>query len=348
MRAEAALQTTPGLGGDPGLFRIRAGVARVERRDSVVLVAPEDGKALRMTPVALDLIPLLGEGARFDDMAAVLQEKYPRAGDARPKLKAFLDQLQAAGFLDTGAAAKPRRWRLPRYSLFNPDPAAARVATALRVFPDWLLWSVLGLALTGSVLAIAALAWSGGLPHPSAYVRGFDLAGFLVFALVVLPVHEAGHAVACRLAGAKVNDAGIVLHGFLMPGPYVDTTHAYRLPRRLHRFWIPAAGPTVDLLAAGTAAALLLALGEGHPAAPMVTYVMLLALLFVYLDTNPLGPTDGSHMLEAVLDDELARVSALSRRRARLSNWKTVAKYRIAASLHVQAAAVLAIAWWLM
>src|SRR5206468_11474523 len=73
-------------------------------------------------------------------------------------------------------------------------------------------------------------------------------------------------------------------------------------------------------------------------------YVLLLSGLFVYLDTNPLTPSDGSHMLEALLDDELARASALSRRRAALSTRPVVNTYRLVCVVHFLVA-VLIVGW---
>ena len=69
-------------------------------------------------------------------------------------------------------------------------------------------------------------------------------------------------------------------------------------------------------------------------------YVLLLSGLFVYLDSNPLTPSDGSHMLEALLDDELARASALSRRPTTLSTRLVINTYRLACIGHFLVAAL--------
>jgi Coenzyme PQQ synthesis protein D (PqqD) len=333
----------------PLLYRIRPGVARVRRAHSVVLVSPERGRSVRVSSTADDLVPLLVAGASFADMAQRLRERHPRAADVEAKLRQFLGQLEEAGLL--GTRVPPRRPRVTaRFALVNPDPFARWLAERLLRWPRGLAWSLLAAASVAALAALAVLVVSGRLPHPSALFTQFSLYGLALFVLVVL-VHEAAHALACRLSGAEVGEAGLILHGWLMPGPYVDTSHMYRVASRWPRFWVAAAGPLVDALGAGAAAAWLLTLDGSLPAqaeqVQAATTLLLLCTVFVFLDTNPLMPSDGSRMLEALLGDELARRSALTGSRARMSSMKTVALYRIACSMHLQAGAAIAVAWWI-
>lgn len=342
MRSEAAILAQPAV--PAPRYRIRDGVAKVVRRNAIVLVSPVDGTSMRISPVAAELMPLLAEGALFEELAAQLRELHPTAIDVKPKLTAFLNQLKGAGLLDLRHETRTRRWRTPRLELFDADPAAAAIARAIGALPPWLLWGLLAVLLLGALVGIAGVVGFGRLPHPSALVTQFSGWGLAIFMLLVVPLHETAHAVACRLAGSPVGKAGLVVHSWTVPGPYVETTQAYRLRGRARRFWIPAAGPAVNWIATGAAAWGLLL---GSPAsADLFGTLFLLGALFVYLDTNPLTPSDGSHMLEALLNDELARSAALSSRRARLSGWKTVVIYRIAASLHAQGSLVLLYLWW--
>jgi putative peptide zinc metalloprotease protein len=326
-------------------YRIRDGVTRVVRKDAILLISPTRDTPVRLSPIAEELMPLLARGAEFDQLAAKLQVRHPTATDLGAKLTAFLAQLQKAEVLESAPAARTRRAR-PRFVLGHPDPAARAIAAAL-ARTGWvgrITWHALLLA---AVVGIAALAWAGRAPRPDVLFTRFDGWGLAIFALLVVPLHEFSHAIACRLAGAPVGAAGILFHGWIVPGPFVETTGAYRVASRARRFWIPAAGPAIDLLAAGAAAWGLLWAGDAHPAlTAALAIVFVLSAAFVYLDTNPLGPSDGSHMLEAVLDDELARRSALSRTRARLSSRWTVSIYRTVATLHLQAAIVVAWLWW--
>lgn len=348
MQADAAAALAPGAAAATRHdYRIRDGVAKVVRKDAILLISPARPNPVRVSPIAEDLMPQLARGASFEQLADTLKARHPTVVDLDSKLAAFLASLQRAEVLETAPAARTRGWKRPRVVLGNPDRFAAAVAGALARLPGWLGAALLYGALLAAVAGIALLAWHGRLPPPSTLWLGFSPGGLAAFALLVVPLHEAAHAIACRLAGAKVGEAGILFHGWVVPGPFVETTAAYRVTRRAARFWIPAAGPAVNLLAAGGIAWSLLWLGERQPALQAVlAFVFVLSAIFVYLDTNPLTPSDGSHMLEALLDDELARRSALSRTRARLSSPRTVAIYRVAATVHLQAGLAVAYLWW--
>jgi putative peptide zinc metalloprotease protein len=327
-------------------YRFRAGVARVRRPGAMVLVSPQDGRSVRVSTVAEDLLPLLVDGASFDELLRRLRERHPRAGDADAKLRGFLDQLERAGLLGAQTAAPARR-RNARWPLVDADPFARSVAQALRRLPPSLGWTLLAALGVLALGAIVALVASSRLPHPSALFSRFSGWGLALFVIVVAITHEAAHAVACRLAGVPVSAAGLIFHGGVMPGPYVDTSHLYRVARRAPRFWVAAAGPLIDFLALGAAAAWLLACGDVASApGRAASTLFVLCAVFLYLDTNPLSPSDGSRMVEALLGDELARRSALTRQRARLSGMKTVAWYRIACSSHLQLSAALFYGWW--
>lgn len=323
-------------------LRIRSGVARVRRSNGTLLVSPGDGRALRISPVAEDLLPLLAAGAAIDTLEQRLRQRHPAALDVGSKLRRFLAQLADAGLLEHAAVARSRR--VPaRFPLFETDGTARRAAAAISRLPLPVAAAILLLALVAAVGAIAAVCRAGRLPHPLDLFRQFAPAGLALFALVVVPLHEAAHAVACRLAGAPSGKAGIILHGWVMPGPYVDTSRAYVIAGRMRRASIAAAGPLVDLLATGIAAAWLMA-GGGRVAQTL----FLLSAIFFVLDTLPLTPSDGSRALEALLDDDLARTSALSppSRRGRLSGMREIALYRVATSMHVQTVAVASYLWW--
>jgi putative peptide zinc metalloprotease protein len=138
------------------------------------------------------------------------------------------------------------------------------------------------------------------------------------------------------------------MHGGIIPGPYVETTKAYSLKKKSDRFWIPAAGPIVDLCSAGVVAWILILSPQlGTAAVEVLVYIFVLSMLFVYFDTNPLTASDGCHMLEAVLDDELARKSALSKQPATLSNQKGITVYRRACMVHLTLAIIALLYWWL-
>ncbi|ETX12954.1 hypothetical protein OCH239_15155 [Roseivivax halodurans JCM 10272] len=328
----------------------KPGVAKVKRKNTTVLVSPEDGRSLRISKPAEALIPLLAAGADKPRLREALADRYPTTPRITRQLDRFLTQLRDAGMLETGTAAsaadrfdeKP----VAKIALVDVGPAAEAVAGAIRSVPPRLAWLALAALVGGAVLCIGLLAFDARMPHPSDFVFDFHVAGVLIYALIGVPLHEFAHAVACRLIGAEVGKAGIVAHGFT-PGPYVETRGVYRIRNRWHRFAVPAAGPATDLVAAGAGAAMvLLAANADGGLAHAGQTLMLTALLFLAFNTNPFMPSDGSHMVEAVLDDEMARKSALRLRGSPLSDRRDVAFYRAYASSHLQGIACLLWFWW--
>ena len=327
------------------IYRFHEHVVRFHRAHTVVLVSKKDGTSVRVSQGAVELLPLLAEGADSETLTARLRALYPQARNPGSKLKLFLAQLAQAGLLDN-LTEKPRiKPSARKIVLGNPDPIAKKVADALLLFPAWLR-----LCFTVSFIA-AACAGIGtlfldknSLPHPMRLFDSFSLWGLLAFIFLIVPLHEFAHAIACRMAGVPVGPAGILFHG-IMPGPYVDTGFFYQIREKYQRFRVPAAGPFIDLMAAGTAAWLLVIL-DSSAFTPALVTLFLLSMAFVYLDTNPLAPSDGSRMLEALLDDELARRSALSRKRSGLSYWKSVWLYRGAIALHLLISGLFIWYWW--
>jgi len=327
--------------------QLREGVARVRRaRGQTVLVSPDGSSATRIGEGGEKLLPLLMRGADVDEVVAFLQQQHPLDRDISIKLDRFLAELARGGLLATSErTAKRARPGAKRFALFNPDRLAKALAQWWRWIPasrsPWLV----GLLIAAAAIGLAAV-WLGGSQrlNPVGLITRFDPIGLAVFVFIVVPLHELSHAVACRAAGAPVTTAGIMLHFFVIPGPYVETTEAYRVADRWRRFWIPATGPLVDFLASGTAAWMVVLTGGDGLVGRASLYVLLLSCLFVYLDTNPFTPSDGSHMLEALLDDELARTTALSRHRLPLSMRPVTNTYRLVSVVHFLVAA-LVVAW---
>jgi putative peptide zinc metalloprotease protein len=331
------------------LYAFRAGVTKVKRHRVTILVAPGDGRAVRISRPAEALVPLLADGAERAALEAALAARFPGSPRVTRKLDQFLAQLRDAGMLtlssDPAAVRKVTR-PVARIDLFDMDPPARAVAGVIGAVPAWLGWGLLALVTLAALAGVWLVATGPLLPHPSAFVTEFHVAGILIFVGLVVPLHELSHAVATRLAGAEVGRAGIMAHGFL-PGPFVETSGLYRVQSRWRRFCIPAAGPLVDLLAVGAGAwmVVLAADAEGPLAHAGQTLGMIALLCFIF-DTNPLMPSDGSHMIEALLEDEMARKSALRLRGSPLSDRKDVAIYRICASTHLQGFGLLAWLWW--
>jgi Zn-dependent protease len=332
-------------------YALGADVEIVRRSKSLLLFARRSGQSVRVSPVAVDLLPLLATGSTFQQLSSRLQAAYPRAGDIGGKLDAFLATLGAAGVLRESAAslATPsvRRAGNRRITLFNPDRLANAVAKLLsQMWPGRCGVTFAWLAAIAAVAAIGTLAYLGGLPRLRDMVEHLHWSGVALFFVVVVPIHELAHAVAARLVGVPVSGAGLILHGGFFPGPYVDTSQAYQLSDRWKRFAIPAAGPLVNLTSAGLVAAALVYFDLPQPIVPTLHGLLLASLLFVFFDTNLLSASDGSHCLEAVLDDELARHYALRPGRAPTSDRSSAVRYRLAVLAYLLISALLFWMWW--
>jgi putative peptide zinc metalloprotease protein len=325
-------------------IRLCQGVDVIRRGDELVLVAPNGNAAVRVGNVGERLLPFLARGSGFRDLAEILRQDHPQSRDIESKLSQLVATLSRSQLVivDDEATRGSRRTR--RFPLVDLNPIAARVASLLVRAPRCTLVCGGGLLLCAASAGVLAVAGQDfHLLHPSGLVCRFDRFGFMAFVLMVVPLHEISHAVACRMAGAAISSAGLVLHGGIVPGPYVDTTAAYRVRARWRRFSIPAVGPAVDLVTSGTAAWFVRVSPAESALSQASLYLMLLGLVALILDTNPFNASDGSHMVEAFLNDELARRSALSREVVRPSRRSIVSLYRWICGVYASVALIGAI-----
>lgn len=319
----------------------------VRRPGRLLLFAKRTGTTVRVSPAAADLLPLLQVGAGFEQLRGCLQSAHPDAPDVDQKLRAFLRSLGSSGVLRGEAAEHARRRGNRRFPLFPADGIAWAFATPIRwLLPGRAVVVVATIFALAAVAAVALLAWEGRLPRPRYLAENLHWAGLMLFALVVVPMHELAHAVACRLVGIQAGKAGIVLHGGFVPGPYVETNQTYLLTDRWKRFVIPAAGPFVNLVAAGVAAAVLASGAPSVAWVPALHTLLFACLLFVYFDTNPFAPSDGSHCAEALLEDELARRHAMVLRRlSTRPDMRAARRYRMFMLAHLMLATALFVLW---
>ena len=319
-----------------GAVRLRPGVVPVERTGGLLLVSPED-VAVRVGAAALDLVPLIREGTSFERLAALLRTRHPAAGDVDAQLAVFLGQLWHAGLLEGAPGARARRSSARRFRLVDPDPLARRIAAAVGLLPAPVRRVALAASIAAAAAALGWVASSGQRPRVSDVAHRFDPYALALFVLVVIPLHELAHAVAARRTGVAVTDIGVLLWKRVFPTPYSDTSGAYRVSGRSARALIAFAGPLVDLWSAGVAAAVAVT-AAGEPAHAAL-YLVVLCGLAVCFDVNPMFPSDGSRVLEALAGDELLRQRALAPRAAGRARPAAVRAYRAAALFWIAATA---------
>lgn len=316
-----------------GTFRLRPGVQRVRRRAGYVWLVSAEGTPLRASATVDDLWPLLTEGVRFDDLAARLRARYPRAHDIEPKLTAFLHRLRAAHLLEGDETTTGLRPKV--LFKFDPDPLARTIALPVQCLPRAVTLTLLGVTVGAAVLGIGLVLVSPSGPRFIHLMTRFSALGLALATLIMVPLHELGHLLACRLMGQPAAEAGVRLDRYRLPRPYVVTPTVLLTDDRWVRFWVPCGGPLADLLVGGAVAWVILATGSTPSVTPALRFLLMATVVNVIVGTCPIPSGDGSHTLEALLGDEFARRSALSGRRSHFTSPHTVLYYRLACLAHL-------------
>ena len=119
-------------------------------------------------------------------------------------------------------------------------------------------------------------------------------------------LHEIGHAVAARRAGAAegldfVNFRWGISFMFLLPTPYVDVSSAWLLENRWRRAQVGLAGIEVDLFVAAIAALVWVEIGEGFLADRLFEVVLLCGASSLLFNANPLVRLDGYYVLSDLI-----------------------------------------------
>lgn len=321
----------------------------VRRKSSIILVENATGYSVRVSPVAESLLPSLKDGASFEQLREILERARPDAVDIESKLSAFMATLIQGGVVintQDSAIESKRSALCNQYPLLEINGICRRLAAPLRVLPSVLRRLLLVFLVGFPFVSLFHLWMTNGLPTLRYLMENVHWLGAVAFFLIAVPIHELCHGISCSLSGAKVGKFGIIMHGGLVPGPYVDTSCAFTVKDRWSRFLIPAMGPLCNLLFAGLAA-LALSFGALTGEYQRVTESFLLvSLLFVFFDTNLLGSTDGSHCLEALVDDELARKYAFKKPSSSTVDSSSVKIYRRSILVYFIIVVTLFGLWW--
>jgi putative peptide zinc metalloprotease protein len=253
---------------------------------------------------------------------------------AQEALLTFLGQLDSAGILE-GAEDAPASKKGRRVLDVNLDSAAQRCARLLSGVPPVVRRAFLWTSLCLAFVAVCFTLDAAGRPRLANFVGQVTLPGLAAIVLFVIPAHEFGHAVASRLSGIPAF-ARVELGRLSFPKIYVSTPGAWSAPWQV-RFFISGAGPASDLILCGVAGGLFLAVPEGGVLGRSCALVFFFTLLSLAYGTCPLLDGDGSHMLQALLDDDRVRLVALHRAKTRFTRPWQVWTYRCSAVVHLAA-----------
>jgi CRP-like cAMP-binding protein len=160
----------------------------------------------------------------------------------------------------------------------------------------------------GGFAAFLAMAQrsAGSLLHAATVARvGLALVP-LVFAAIVL--HEIGHGVAAKAAGARINRVGLGWY-WLRPILFVDTSDAW-LANRAQRMLVDAGGILINLVLAGIAGFVAL-LAPNTTVAAVAWVFALWSYVAVLRNLNPLLEYDGYYLLMDALERPNLRGTSL-------------------------------------
>ncbi|NUW41507.1 PqqD family peptide modification chaperone [Nonomuraea rhodomycinica] len=290
-----------------------------EDENGVLLFDSDSGKYFQLGRSSRLLIPRLRESVSPHELSQDISDRFQvPLTRAEETVSRFLSELRGLGVLNVEPVRAERRGRLaraladipmPRLVLLRDTsaPRAPRPRAPLRPLTRNALLTVLALVVTLSI-TMAALA----VTHRTGTAPLGLAAALLPLILVAhLAIHELGHYLACRHYGVVVREVGVAFFFGILPRPYVDRSHAYRLPGRASLLAITMAGPVVDVVNSGIAGAIALTADDPgvRALAAAVANALLLALLH---NLNPFMPSDGLHALEAATGHHAFRRRAIT------------------------------------
>jgi putative peptide zinc metalloprotease protein len=188
-----------------------------------------------------------------------------------------------------------------RFSFGDPDAVFTRLVPPLRFFwtPGFVLLST---AIFAAYFLIIGAYWerfASGISRlytPSEFTLGFLIAIYLLTVIITI-IHELGHGLTCKRFGGDVHEWGAMLLYF-SPAFYCNVNDAWTFQKRSDRLWVTFAGGWIELLLAGLAAVVWLAVEPGTLISQAAFLIMILSGGVVLLiNFNPLIPLDGYYAL---------------------------------------------------
>ena len=264
-----------------------------------ILRNPDDVTFMQVNDLGKQIIEQLGMASP----AAIAQEYNLSASE----IKLLMQQLTLTAMLKGTTPPKPPKKKFTplkllffKLPLWNPD--AWLGATIDRIQWIWTkrFWWMLCFILAGTVaIALhqrAELLWTAQtfLAHLNIGI----ILSFGILALVVVMLHELGHAFTLKHYGGIVPEVGLMFMA-LMPIAYTNTTDQYALPKRSQRMLVVGAGVLCQLIIATIAFWLWNSSASGSWLWTL-SYLLFAASIFtVAINLNPLAKFDGYYLAVA-------------------------------------------------
>jgi putative peptide zinc metalloprotease protein len=308
--------------------RLRTDLVLVEQtyrgEQSYIVKDPTTHKYFRFRPVEVAVMHSLDGERTVADAALALASEGIQVSVA--VLARFADKLKAMGLLERTLRERSvllverlraeRRRRLGtgpfqgellrlRWSLGDPDRFLDRTMPYLRFCftRGFVLVSLALFAIYCVVLAVRWPEFSRALGDLYNFrLTAGDLAILYLTAVVVIAIHELGHAYTCKHFGGQVHEMGAMLIYF-EPAFFCNVNDAWTFPELRARIWVTAAGSWIQMVIASLAAVVWWAVAPDT----LVSQVALAAVLIggfttVLINLNPLIPLDGYYALSDWLE----------------------------------------------
>ena len=186
-------------------------------------------------------------------------------------------------------------WRVP---LMNPTRAINRLLPIGRVL--YSTWALFAFQLMGvGCLLMLAQRWTeliADLHVLQLGMRGDRLLLAAVLFLAIKALHELGHALACRIAGADCREIGVFFF-FGVPCMYCDVSDVWRVPNRWKRIFVSAAGIITELMIAILACVIWLLSTTQLVQSIALQIMFFCSIVTLLINANPLLRYDGYYIL---------------------------------------------------
>jgi len=225
---------------------------------------------------------------------------------ALPTLIKFLTKLDQVGIL---AGERTQGRELPeqqpgqaiyvRFKLFNPERLFERMIPALR----W-IWTT-GFVVATALLMLATLLLSlmhwAEVTSYGQYVLDEHFVAVFIAGWVVVVSHEFAHGLTCKAFGGRVNEVGVLMIFYFLPGLYCNVSGIHLIPQRNRRLWVIAAGIYWQLLVGAFALLAWFALAPHTLPADLAFIFFFGSVLNIVFNANPLIKLDGYYFLSQLL-----------------------------------------------
>ncbi len=223
------------------------------------------------------------------------------------ELRHLLQILVATGMLEGTKPQKSRRGKFTPFHLlffkiplFNPDKWLTRHINSLRWI--WTSNFALFISIFLTFSLVIGLSQKPELIHQGQilwiHYNSTLILPFIILVLLVVSIHELGHAFTLKNYGGIVPEIGLLLM-CLMPAAYTNTTDSYCLSR-FQRILVISAGIITQIIIAAIALWLWNITVSGTWL-NITSYLLIAAGVFtIALNLNPLAKYDGYHLLVAL------------------------------------------------